>query len=108
MSGVLSVVISSIKYGKREGYEYVATPEAAFALASSRAYKEVVLVGGAKANAAMLSAGLVDEMILDVHPFYLGEGIGVFGDSGLAPSLELISSTTPGDSLVQLHYKVKK
>ncbi len=108
MAGVLSVVISSVKSGQGDGYEFVASPEVALALASSRGYKEVILVGGAKANAAFLNAKMIDEMILDVHPFYLGEGIGVFGDSGLAPSLELLSVSTPGDDLVQLHYRVKK
>ncbi len=108
MPGVLSIVLSSTQSGKSQGFEHVANPGEAVALANKLGYEDVILVGGAKANASLFSAGFIDEVILDVHPFYLGDGIGVFGDSGLAPALELISATTPGDGLVQLHYKVKK
>jgi dihydrofolate reductase len=39
---------------------------------------EVLLVGGSKTNTSFLEAGLVDELLLDVQPTFLGSGLPIF------------------------------
>jgi dihydrofolate reductase len=107
MNGVTTIVLSKgEKKSEAPSVLYASDAEEAIKVANERGHNEAVLVGGSLANSAFLKAGMIDEIIFDLHPLYLGRGIGVF-EPGLAPSLELLSATTPGDELVQLHYKVR-
>ena len=49
-------------------------------LAETKGYNELLLVGGSKLNGAFLEAGLIDEIILDIHPLILGSGIKLFSE----------------------------
>lgn len=52
--------------------------------------------------------GLIDEVILDVEPVALGDGIPLFGGKNFQRRLELIESTRLSPHEVQLHYRVVK
>jgi dihydrofolate reductase len=69
--------------------------------------RDVWLVGGAQALSVLLEAGLVDELILFVHPIILGSGIPLFRKDG-SRSLELSGTRRFGSGLVRLHYKTRK
>jgi dihydrofolate reductase len=68
-------------------------------------FDAVLLGGGGKTNASFAEAGLIDELILDVHPLMLGDGIRLLGDFSGELRLELLESHNYS-GFVQLRYKV--
>jgi dihydrofolate reductase len=40
--------------------------------------KNIWLVGGGQINTLLLNAGLIDEIIVSIHPIILGQGLPVF------------------------------
>jgi len=70
--------------------------------------KAIWLVGGAALSQSFLLAGLIDEIVLSIHPVLLSDGIRLFDRVDSAPSLTLISSKTYDSGLVQLTYRVKE
>lgn len=75
----------------------------------SRAKQEdkgtIWLVGGAKLVDECLQAGLVDEIILSIHPVLLGRGIPLFRGNQPENRLELVSHRAYHTGLVQLVYR---
>lgn len=68
--------------------------------------KDIWLVGGSEIVTALLNAGLIDEIILSIHPIVLGRGIALFNNIQKQCKMTLIKSTAFESGLVQLHYKV--
>lgn len=54
------------------------SPEEAIKTAQALGFSQLLVVGGGKTNASFLKANLVDEIILDIHPIILGNGIRLF------------------------------
>ncbi len=68
--------------------------------------KNIWLVGGGKINSILLNAGLIDQMVISVHPIALGDGIKLFRDEGLPYlSFRLVNHHVFERSLVQLTYE---
>ncbi len=68
--------------------------------------KNIWLVGGGKINSLLLNAGLIDRMIISIHPIALGQGIKLFKDESLAKlHFNLIGHTVFERGLVQLTYE---
>ncbi len=74
----------------------------------SLGFSETLIIGGGKLNGSFLKAGLVDEIILSVHPLVLGKGIKLFEDEEFSLQLELIGSRVLNQELAQLTYAVMK
>lgn len=72
----------------------------------SRAGQTIFCDGGAQLIHSLLTAQLVDEIILSIVPVLLGKGIRLFTDSFPEQSLQLLSSRSFTSGLVQLHYRV--
>lgn len=72
----------------------------------SRGYKECLIIGGGKANASFLEAGLINEIILSIHPVILGKGVKLFEGQAVDISLKRLSVKELGEGLVQIRYKV--
>ena len=70
--------------------------------------KKACLIGGAMLNTALLEAGLIDHVYVDVHPLMLARGTPIFNGNRSNVQLILIGSKKLKDSVVQLHYKVNK
>lgn len=70
--------------------------------------KRVLIIGGGKTNSWYLEAGVIDEIILSVHPLMLGRGIKVFDDVNVDVKLKLIDVKKMNEDLVQLKYQVVK
>ena len=69
--------------------------------------KDIWLVGGGELNTALARAGMIDEMIVSVHPVVLGSGIPLFAPGCTQTDLEFVGSETWGTGLVQLSYRRK-
>lgn len=77
-------------------------------LLTKQGHRELLVVGGGQINSQFLSASLIDEIILDVHPIIIDKGIRLFEDSFPRLNLELLNSQKLNDGIVQLRYKVTK
>ena len=70
--------------------------------------KDIFLEGGGETISTFLNEGLVDEMVLSVHPILLGSGIPLFTNVRIQISLKLLKSVPYPSGLVQLQYSVVK
>lgn len=69
--------------------------------------ENILIIGGGEINRLFLKSGLVDEIILSVHPILLGDGVK-FSANGLYESeLKLLGVNKLDQDLVQLRYKVR-
>lgn len=69
--------------------------------------KDIWLIGGGKANAMLLDAGLIDELYVFVMPMVLNEGIDMFGKLLKDAKVNLISSKPYETGAVEMIYSVK-
>lgn len=70
--------------------------------------KDIWLWGGAALTASLMEAGLVDELILAVHPILLGSGKPLFQGIKERIALQLFDTKTYDTGLVMLSYNVGK
>ena len=75
---------------------------------SSVKKKVIWLLGGGEIVSILLDAGLVDEIILSIHPIILGKGIPLFSNIKKQVKLQLQESMPFESGLVQLCYCVLK
>jgi dihydrofolate reductase len=68
--------------------------------------KDIYLVGGAQIVATLLDAGLVDELMLDVYPVLVGQGLALFANAERRRQLELRGVRQLPDGRVSLSYAV--
>ena len=67
---------------------------------------EIVVYASCQLVHTLMEHDLVDELRLTVHPFVLGDGERLFGETSDKKSLRLINSRTIGDGLVFLTYQL--
>lgn len=67
----------------------------------------IYVAGGATLIAALLDAGLVDELRLIVHPIAIGQGAGLFAEITTELRLDLIDASPDDHGRVVLAYRVK-
>lgn len=73
-----------------------------------KGFGNALLIGGGHINTSFLEAGLVDEIILDIHPLIIGQGTKLFENEFKNVNLELISNEIINDQIVQMIYKIRK
>jgi dihydrofolate reductase len=69
--------------------------------------KDICLLGGGVLGSALLEAGLVDVLGLNIHPVALGSGIPFFCGSSVQRSLELKECRTFKNGCVYVVYDVR-
>lgn len=69
---------------------------------------KVIIAGGGKANAAFMSAGLIDEVYIDIEPTIVGEGINIVEGLDFETTLVLLGTKMLSENEIQLHYEVVK
>lgn len=70
--------------------------------------KDIWLFGGASLTTLFINAGLVDELMLSIHPLLLGEGKLLFQSILGRIPLELTDTRSYSSGLVQLLYTIPK
>lgn len=70
--------------------------------------KDIWLFGGASLVTTFINEGLVDELMLAVHPILLGKGKPLYQNINERIKLELTDAKTFSSGLVQLFYEVLK
>jgi dihydrofolate reductase len=68
--------------------------------------KGIYLVGGAQIVSTLLDAGLVDELMLDVYPLIVGQGLALFETTEQRRELELRGVRQLSNGRVSLSYAV--
>jgi dihydrofolate reductase len=95
-------ILGVVEYTDKSPHEIVSGLEA-------RGYSEVVMAGGAVANALFLKAGLVNEIWLTVEPVIFGTGIDLFRGAEFDLHASLISVEQLNErGTVHLKYRVNK
>ena len=69
--------------------------------------KDIWLVGGGQINTILLNAGLIDEMIVSIHPIILGDGIALFVGQPREKKMTLVAVKSFDSGLIQLHYQIR-
>ncbi|PIZ63632.1 hypothetical protein COY16_01375 [Candidatus Roizmanbacteria bacterium CG_4_10_14_0_2_um_filter_39_13] len=83
-------------------------PEQLLEKLGKRRKQNILIIGGGEINKLFVENGLIDELIISVHPLILGEGIKIFEHFGKQVDLDFVGSTEMEEGLVQLHYKIKR
>lgn len=91
------------------GVEFVNEPIADFVKRlHSEQGKNIFMMGGAGLIGSFLDAGEVDELIINVIPMLIGEGIPLAAPRHRNVSLTLKSTRKHSDGVVRLHYLVQR
>ncbi|MEM7184610.1 MAG: dihydrofolate reductase family protein [Spirochaetota bacterium] len=69
--------------------------------------KDIWLVGGGQINTLLLNAGLIDRMILFIHPIILGDGIPLLGGMPKKSDFSLKQAKTFVNGVVEVEYEKK-
>ncbi|MEK7543585.1 MAG: dihydrofolate reductase [Patescibacteria group bacterium] len=85
-----------------------ATPQGVLKLVEQRGLDRVLIIGGGHVNGSFLKVGLIDDIILDIHPLIMAKGIHLFEADFPYMQLELVSFEKINDDLLQVKYRVKK
>ena len=111
IKGPVNIVLSNNSDLHKESDNLVilsAKPQEVIDLAKKRNLNDLLLIGGSETNKQFIKAGLVDEIVVSVHPLVIGSGLHLFGNEPLDINLELITTKSINNELVQIIYKVKK
>jgi dihydrofolate reductase len=67
----------------------------------------ICVMGGGELAQSLFTAGVIDEVGMNVHPILLGAGVPFFRDAGRIP-LELVEARTIDGGCVLVTYRVKR
>lgn len=102
------IVSNKSNFNLGKGYLLANSPRDALRKASESGFKKVILTGGGKINTAFMKERLVDEIIVNIEPFVLGNGIKIFSEEDFENKLSLIDTKVLKSGIVQIHYKIIK
>jgi dihydrofolate reductase len=83
------------------------SPEIILSELGRMGYSECLVIGGGDINSQFLEKGLINEIVLSVHPLILSKGLKLY-ESSYSPlfKLERLSIKEMSEGLVQIVYKV--
>ena len=67
---------------------------------------DLCVMGSGELIRLLLENGLVDELLLFVHPLILGSGARIFPDGGVGAELKLLASSVTRTGVAIVHYEV--
>lgn len=85
-----------------------ATPREVLEIIEQKGFDHALVIGGGHINGSFLKEGLIDEIILDIHPLVIANGIKIFEGDFAYTNLEFVDITKLSDELLQVTYKVRK
>lgn len=107
--GVEKIVISQDQNFKLDkGYTLASSPQDALTKLSEKGFEKALVTGGAKINSAFAKTNLLDEIILNVEPVFVGKGIPLFAPQDFELKTKIISVSKSKSEIVTLYYSVLK
>jgi len=107
--GVEKIIISQDQSFKLdEGYILANSPQDALAKLSEKGFDRALITGGANINSAFAKEKLLDEIILNVEPVFVGKGIPLFAPQDFEIKAKLISTDRAESGIVSLKYEILK
>ena len=100
------IVISKTLDTASNGFEIARSSSEAIKIIESKGHDIVLLTGGARNNSYFGKLGLIDEVLFNIEPAIIGDGIPVFSPEDFTLKLELIEQKMINEKLLQLHYRV--
>lgn len=90
----------------QEGFRHVRSPREAIKLSGNEGYSSLLVTGGASVNSAFIKKDMIDQIILNIEPYVLSEGLDLFSEAGFEAQLELLEVRELENSIVQLSYRL--
>jgi dihydrofolate reductase len=98
----------TLEPGARDGVNFVNSDPGKFVARLKRKKgKDIMVMGGGELGAALLEAGVVDEIGFNIHPVLLGSGVPLFHEMKQQIDLELIECTPMKSGCVYVSYRVR-
>lgn len=91
-----------------KGFALANSPEDALQQLASEGFSEAIITGGATINSEFAKRGLIDEIILDINPSIVGQGLPIFAPQDFQLQLELLNVEKIGKELIEIRYRVVK
>lgn len=108
---VLNIVMTRTET-KKDKYTNViftqSSPKEIIEIAEDKGYKSILLVGGGEMNGAFLNEDLVDEILVDIHPIIIGNGIKMCNATPNLRQFEKTSIKELEHGLVLIRYSRKR
>ena len=92
----------------KEGYEVATSPSEALKKLAEAGFAKAILTGGSQINSAFAKEGLIDEILLNIEPVFIGKGIPLFALEDFQLNAKLVSVDRFGYGGVSLRYEVVK
>lgn len=111
IEGPMNIVLSSNTDLQKQDEKLIimgGSPSDVVDMAKKKGFENLLLIGGSETNKQFLKAGLIDEIVLSVHPLVIGSGLKIFGEESLDVKLDLLGTKEINKELVQIRYKVIK
>jgi len=74
----------------------------------SRDGRDMVVYGGASFDSSLIKLGLIDEFLLFINPFAIGNGMTIFRDLNEIQKFNMVKSIAFDCGIVLLHYEAGK
>jgi dihydrofolate reductase len=107
-AGKTCYVFTRRKRASKGNITFVSDPVSLAKRIKSELGKGIFLEGGGETISTFLNEGLIDEIVLSIHPILIGEGIPLFRNLKNQIGLKLLDSTSFKSGLVQLRFEVKR
>lgn len=109
LEGLVKIVISKSRdFEYKEDILIADSPVRALNLAEENGLKSIILTGRPSTNTAFAEKGLLDEIIFNIEPVIIGEGIAVFKPEEFDLNLEPLSIERHQAGGYTLHYKLRE
>jgi dihydrofolate reductase len=95
-------------YPVADGYHTALSPAHALDIVKDAGLAKALVTGGGQINAAFMEAGFIDEVILNIEPVLIGQGLPLLSAADILQTLKLQDVKTLDGDIVQLRYLVKR
>lgn len=109
LTEVEKIVVSQDKNLKLDkGYTIANSPQNALVKLSEKKFEKILIAGGANINSAFAKESLLDEIVLNVEPTFVGKGVPLFAPQNFEMKAQLVSVDQLKSGIVSLKYVILK
>lgn len=102
---IKKIILSNSEIKLVDGFDLAHSPADALKIIERLGFAEVIVTGGSQVNSSFAQEDMIDEVILDINPVIIGDGIPLFSTADLMLNMSLLESKIMKDGIIQLRYK---